>query len=90
PLGGVEAAKVLGAGLFLIVGYLTSVMAMRHGDIGLVAPFRYTSLLWAIGLGFVVFGDLPDGWTFLGAGIVVAAGLFALWRERRIRSQSTS
>ena len=87
PLNGWEAAKVLCAGLFLIVGYLTSVMAMRNGDIGLVAPFRYTSLLWAIVLGLVVFGDLPDAWTFLGAAIVVAAGLFTILRERALRRQ---
>lgn len=80
-----EAVRVVCAGLFLIVGYLTSVSAMRHGDIGLVAPFRYTSLLWAIVLGFVVFGDLPDGWTLAGAAIVVGAGLFTLWRERQTR-----
>jgi drug/metabolite transporter (DMT)-like permease len=85
PVSVLEGAKVLAAGLFLIVGYLTSVMAMRHGDIGLVAPFRYTSLLWAIVLGLVVFGDLPDGWTLFGAAIVVGAGLFTLWRERALR-----
>lgn len=85
PLSLPEAGKVLGAGLFLIVGYLTSVMAMRHGDIGMVAPFRYTSLLWAIVLGLVVFGDLPDAWTLVGAAIVVGAGLFTLWRERKLR-----
>jgi drug/metabolite transporter (DMT)-like permease len=86
---GWEAARVLGAGLFLIVGYLTSVAAMRHGDIGLVAPFRYTSLLWAIVLGLIVFGDFPDGWTILGASIVIAAGLFTLWRERQLRRRTT-
>lgn len=84
---GFEAARILGAGLFLMVGYLTSVAAMRHGDIGLVAPFRYTSLLWAIVLGLVVFGDWPDGWTLVGAGIVIGAGLFTLWRERQLRLQ---
>jgi drug/metabolite transporter (DMT)-like permease len=88
PVTAPEAAKVLGAGLFLIVGYLTSVMAMRHGDIGLVAPFRYTSLLWAIVLGLLVFGDWPDRWTLIGAAIVVGAGLFTLWRERQLRRQS--
>ena len=88
PLSGLQAAKVLGAGMFLIVGYLTSVMAMRHGDIGLVAPFRYTSLLWAIGLGFAVFGNLPDSWTVVGAVIVVGAGIFTLLRERALRRQA--
>lgn len=88
PPTGWELARVLGAGLFLIVGYLTSVMAMRNGDIGLVAPFRYTSLLWAIALGFLVFGNLPDGWTILGATIVIAAGLFTLWRERQLRRRT--
>ncbi|MDX5350275.1 MAG: DMT family transporter [Paracoccaceae bacterium] len=85
PVSSLEAGQVLSAGLFLIVGYLTSVTAMRHGDIGMVAPFRYTSLLWAIVLGLLVFGDLPDAWTLIGAAIVVGAGLFTLWRERRIR-----
>lgn len=90
PLASIEAAKVLGAGLFLIVGYLTSVMAMRSGDIGLVAPFRYTSLLWAIFLGLLVFGDLPDGWTLLGAAIVVGAGIFTLLRERALRRKAAA
>ena len=84
---GWELMRILAAGLFLIVGYLTSVSAMRHGDISLVAPFRYTSLLWAIILGFVVFGDFPDGLTILGAAIIVGAGLFTILRERNLRRQ---
>jgi drug/metabolite transporter (DMT)-like permease len=85
PLSMPEAGKVLGAGLFLIAGYLTSVSAMRHGDIAMVAPFRYTSLLWAIILGLMIFGEWPDGWTLIGSAIVVGAGLFSLWRERKLR-----
>lgn len=80
-----QLAKVAGAGSFLIVGYLCAVTAMRAGDIGVVAPFRYTSLLWAIGLGFVAFGDLPDGWTLVGAATVVASGIYTLLRERALR-----
>ncbi len=79
-----QAAQVAGAGLFLIGGYIFAVTAMRWGDVGVVAPFRYTSLLWAIVLGFAVFGDWPDFWTLVGASIVVGAGVFTLWREHAL------
>lgn len=74
---------ISGAIIAIIGGYLFSVMAMRVGDIGVVAPFRYTSLLAALILGLVVFGEWPDGVTQLGAAIVVATGLYTLWRERK-------
>ena len=61
---------------------------MRVGDIGFVAPFRYTALLWAILLGWIAFGTLPDFLTLLGAGLVVGSGIFTLWRERRLRVSS--
>ena len=73
------------ASAMLVVGYLLAVMVMRVGDIGVVAPFRYTSLLWAIVLGWVLFGTLPDELTLIGAGIVVATGLYTLARERARR-----
>lgn len=85
PMTGSQIWRVIGAGAFLIGGYLFAVTAMRWGDIGMVAPFRYTSLLWAVILGFAFFGDLPDGWTLVGAAIVVASGLYTLLRERRLR-----
>lgn len=85
-----QLARVGGAGAFLIVGYLCAVTAMRFGDIGVVAPFRYTSLLWAILLGFAVFGDLPDGWTLVGAAIVVASGIYTLLRERALRRAASA
>ena len=84
-LTGSQTLRVLGAGAFLIVGYLCAVTAMRFGDIGVVAPFRYTSLLWAILLGFAAFGNLPDGWTLVGAVIVVGSGIYTLLRERKLR-----
>lgn len=85
-----QLGRVAGAGGFLIVGYLCAVTAMRSGDIGIVAPFRYTSLLWAILLGFVAFGDLPDGWTLTGSAIVVASGIYTLLRERALRRAAAS
>jgi drug/metabolite transporter (DMT)-like permease len=79
-----EAVLIGASALALIVGYMLSVMVMRVGDIGFVAPFRYTALIWAIALGWFVFGTLPDGLTLAGAGLVIATGLFTLWRERKL------
>lgn len=76
-------AKLFGASLCLIAGYISAVAAMRVGEIGFVAPFRYASLLVALVLGFLVFGDWPDALTMTGASIVVATGLFTLYRERK-------
>ena len=84
PLSPAGWAQLIAASLFVIGGYVFSVMTMRVGDIGAVAPFRYTSLLWALLLGLVLFGEWPDRLTLAGAGIVVATGVFTLLRERRL------
>jgi len=69
---------------FLTVGYVSAVAAMRIGEISAVAPFRYTSLLAAVLLGYVVFGEVPDLWTWLGSGLVVGAGIYTIWREAQL------
>lgn len=74
------------AAVGVIIGYLTIIRAMRVGDLGFVAPYRYTALLWAIVLGYLVFGDFPDEWTLLGSAIVVATGIFTIWRESKVRA----
>ena len=73
---------LLGACVSVIAAYVFSVATMRVGEIGFVSQFRYTSLITALILGLVVFGDWPDRLTLLGAAIVVGTGLFTLWRER--------
>ena len=85
PVAALDAGRLVLAATALVFGYLFSVQAMRHGDVALVAPFRYTMLIWAILLGWALFGTLPDGWTWIGAGLVVASGLFTLWREAHSR-----
>jgi drug/metabolite transporter (DMT)-like permease len=52
-----------------------------------VAPFDYTSMLWALLLGYWLFGKLPDTLVYVGAAIVAAAGLFVIWRERQLGLQ---
>lgn len=70
---------------FLTVGYLTAVAVMRVGEVGFVAPFRYTSLIFAFLLDLAVFGVWPAGWTWVGGGLVVGAGLYSIWREGKLR-----
>ncbi len=67
---------------FLIVGYLAAIKVMRVGDLAVVAPFRYTSLLFAILLGWARFGTLPDHLTLIGGAFVVASGVYMLMHER--------
>lgn len=84
PVSGSSLAAITGAALFIFVGYLCSVMTMRVGDVAFISPFRYTGLLWALLLGWLVFDEWPDTLTLLGAVIVVVTGLFTLYREREI------
>jgi drug/metabolite transporter (DMT)-like permease len=75
------------AAFFLFIGYQCIVLTMRTGDVAYVVPFRYTSLLWAIMLGYFVFGDVPDTLTLIGAAIVISTGLFTLYREILARAR---
>ncbi len=84
PVTPAAAAKIAGAGAFLIAGYLTIIMATRVGDVGIVAPFRYTALVVALVVGWFAFGQWPDGWTLAGAGIVIATGIYTFHRERSL------
>lgn len=85
PMGYLELGI---AAVAIFVGYYFSVLTMRVGDIGFSAPFRYTGLLWAILLGWLIFGDFPAPLTLVGAGIIVGTGLFTLYRERASRRRS--
>ncbi|MDP3076876.1 DMT family transporter [Bradyrhizobium sp.] len=88
PLGGWTApsGRALGlltlAAVLLLIGYQCVIMALRSGDISAVAPFRYSALLWAMLLGYLVFGDVPDALMVTGATIIVLSGLYAFYRER--------
>ena len=75
-------------GLVLMLGVLSSlgqwmvIEAHRQAPASLLAPFSYTQLIWAIALGFLVFGALPDRWTLIGAAVIVASGLYTAHRQR--------
>jgi len=77
-------AALTGSGLFLMGGYLFGIMAMRVGEIAFVQPFRYTLLIWAMLLGWLIYDEVPDAWMLTGAGIIVAMGLYTFHRERKL------
>jgi drug/metabolite transporter (DMT)-like permease len=55
---------------------------MRVGDVGFVAQFRYTGIVWAVIIGFFVFGEVPDMWTVAGALLIMATGIYTLRADR--------
>ncbi len=69
-------------GIASTAGQWIVVLAFRYADASVLAPFSYTQLLWVSILGFVVFGEIPDIWTVVGAAIIVASGLYTAHRER--------
>ena len=73
---------VCSAGIAIFFGYLFSIKAMRVGEISLVSQFRYTGMIWAILLGYVIFNDIPAPNTIIGVLIIVASGLYAFHRKR--------
>lgn len=77
-----QAVMIAAATGALVVGYMTVVMVMRVGDIAVVAPFRYTALLWALVFGGLFFGTLPDIYALIGAAIVVVSGIVTLQQAR--------
>lgn len=89
PISGKDAFHFTCAILTGTFAYYLIVLAMRAGDVSVVTPFRYTRLLFAIGLSMTFLGERPDLITLLGALIVVASGLYTLMRERRLKTQST-
>jgi drug/metabolite transporter (DMT)-like permease len=75
---------ILGAILVTTSGYLAITTAMRIAPASIVAPFRYSRLVFTTALGILIFGDRPDAWTLAGATVILMAGLYTFLRERRL------
>lgn len=76
-------ALLIGVGLFGTMGHWLLVLAHARAPANVLAPFIYTQLVWSVLLGYLVFGDVPNRWTLIGASIVVGSGLYLLAQERR-------
>jgi drug/metabolite transporter (DMT)-like permease len=81
---GADAAIPLGLSVgFLVAGYLFTIQTVRVGDLSVSAPFRYTLLLGAVVIGFVLFDEVPDALTIAGSLVIVVSGLWAVQLERQ-------
>jgi drug/metabolite transporter (DMT)-like permease len=69
-------------GVLASVGHFVLIRAYDYASATGLAPFFYTQLVWVMLLGWLVFGDFPDGWSLLGMGIIVASGIFLVGRQR--------
>jgi len=78
-------AVLLSLGLFGGVGHWMLIQAYRLATTTALAPYPYLQMVWMIGAGWLVFGQLPDGWTLVGAAIIVMSGLYIVHREHRLR-----
>jgi drug/metabolite transporter (DMT)-like permease len=79
-----ETALLIGAGLLGGVGQILLTSSYREADASLVAPFDYASMIFALGIGYFVFAEVPT-WPMLGgAALIVTAGILIIWRERQL------
>ncbi len=82
-----QAAMLIGIGVLGGIGQITLTESYRHADASLVAPFEYTTMLWATLLGWFVFGQWPDDAVIAGAVLVTASGIFVIYREHKLGLQ---
>jgi drug/metabolite transporter (DMT)-like permease len=82
-----EWVALMATGVLGGIAHIFLTESYRHATASVVAPFDYTSMLWALLLGYWVFGELPSTLVYVGGAIVAGAGLFVIWRERRLGLQ---
>ncbi len=82
PEGWQQWLMLLSLGAFGGFGHYLMIFAYRYAPASSVSPFLYFQLLSMVGLGFLLFGDLPDKWTLIGSSVVIASGIYLVHRER--------
>ena len=80
-----ELLMMVGAGLFSLTGQYCTISAIRSAEISVVAPFRYTAMIWALLLGFAVWRQIPDNLSLLGIFAISLAGIYTFHRERKLQ-----
>jgi drug/metabolite transporter (DMT)-like permease len=76
-------------GAVAMVAFACINRSLKLAPASVVVPYQYTMIVWAVALGFLVFGDVPDRYTLLGGAIIITAGLYIFWREQ-VRAREAS
>lgn len=79
-----DAALLVAIGILGGIGQILMTQSFRYADASLIAPFDYTTMIWAFLLGWFVFGQLPGPMVLVGGAIIATAGVFVIWREHRL------
>lgn len=82
PPTGLDLVLMAASGVLMGTAHYLLIEAYRWSEAGIVAPFKYTSLIWATLLGYLIWGDLPDRWVIAGAVLIIASGLYVFKREQ--------
>ncbi|WP_171211616.1 DMT family transporter [Ruegeria sp. HKCCA5426] len=77
-------------GVFSVIAQHLIILAYRAAPAGVVAPSQYSQIIWATLFGMAFFGERPDGWVAVGASIIIASGVFVVWRESRANTSSVN
>ncbi|GGE37412.1 membrane protein [Agaricicola taiwanensis] len=85
-----DVARLAIAAVALVFGNWCMVIACRGVDLPTVSPFRYSVVLWALLLGFLIWGDVPDTFALLGTGLIVGSGIYTIHRENRLRARAAT
>lgn len=84
---GPQLAALVGLGVLGGLAHVLLTESYRYAPASMIAPFDYSTMIWAFILGYAMFGEIPSVYVFVGAAIVAAAGLFVIWRERQLGLQ---
>jgi drug/metabolite transporter (DMT)-like permease len=90
PLTMTSAIWLSLAGIFGGFGQIAMTFSYRYSEPSLLAPFDYTSMIWAVTFGFLIFGEVPAALVLIGASVVTAAGVFIAFREHRLGRELAS
>jgi drug/metabolite transporter (DMT)-like permease len=83
-LSGTDLILLAAAGLGFGFGIYLMTDGLRYGDASLLSLYKYSGIIWALILGFLLWREVPDVWTLSGTGLIIASGLYIVYRQRHI------